>query len=160
MVVSEMGEQWSPNTLPASVAERETTSRSGQSVWAMGTTRGMRMPKVPQAVPVEKLRNPAMMKMRKGSMGPIMLPPVTRDSTNLGVWSRSWQTPLRPQASTSTRLAGSMAFMPSTRPCMNSARFIRRRGTYCTKATMSAPKDAQTREGEASQLPRAALKVW
>ena len=128
MVVSEMGEQWSPNTLPASVAERATTRRSGLTACATGTTSGMRMPKEPHAVPVEKLKKPAITKMRKGSMPPIMFPE-TSDSTNLLVCSMSWHTPLMPQASTRMRLAVSMAFMPSTVPCMNSERLMRRRGT-------------------------------
>ena len=52
IVVSEIGEQWSPQTAPARQAETDTISSSGSSPTA--TTIGRRMPKVPQDVPVEK----------------------------------------------------------------------------------------------------------
>lgn len=56
--------------------------------------------------------------------------------------------------------AGSMSFIPSTSPAMKSENGTRPRGTYMTKATTSAPNEAQTSEGEAEQLPSAAWKVW
>lgn len=55
MVVSDIGEQWSPNTLPASVAAREATSKSGQMACATGIMIGIKIPNVPQDVPVAKL---------------------------------------------------------------------------------------------------------
>ena len=54
MVVSEMGEQWSPQTAPAMQADTHTTPRgsvSGNTPRVMG----IRIPKVPQLVPVAKL---------------------------------------------------------------------------------------------------------
>ena len=47
MVVSDIGEQWSPNTLPASVAAREATSKSGQMACATGIMIGIKIPNVP-----------------------------------------------------------------------------------------------------------------
>ena len=46
MVVSEMGEQWSPHTAPAIQAEMQMMARGslmGNTLWTMG----MRIPKVP-----------------------------------------------------------------------------------------------------------------
>ena len=66
MVVSEMGEQWSPQTAPAMQAEMQMMLRglsAGNTPWVMG----IRMPKVPQEVPVAKARNTATRKMMNGS---------------------------------------------------------------------------------------------
>ncbi len=51
IVVSEMGEQWSPKTAPAIHAAIPITRRSG-SVTNTGTAIGMRIPIVPHDVPV------------------------------------------------------------------------------------------------------------
>ena len=66
MVVSEMGEQWSPQTAPARQAEMPMICRSGAAL-KMGSTMGMRMPKVPQLVPVAKASRQATTKMIAGS---------------------------------------------------------------------------------------------
>ena len=67
MVVSEMGEQWSPQTAPAMQAEMEMMD-SGSADWREDApaTMGIRMPKVPQEVPVAKDKPQAMMKMIAG----------------------------------------------------------------------------------------------
>ena len=54
MVVSEIGEQWSPNTEPAKIADSAVTVNSGAAVSQTETMMGIRMPKVPQEVPVAK----------------------------------------------------------------------------------------------------------
>ena len=43
---------------------------------------------------------------------------------------------------------------------MKDLRLMRPRGTNMKKATVSAPKEAQTRALEALQLPKAAARVW
>ena len=53
MVVSEMGEQWSPHTAPAMLAEMQMMPR-GLSRGKMAMVMGIRIPKVPQEVPVAK----------------------------------------------------------------------------------------------------------
>ena len=111
IVVSEIGEQWSPNTLPDRVAARDTTISSGATASATGTTMGIRIPKVPQAVPVEKLRNAAMAKIKAGRRAPGMVLPATTSFTKSAVSSRS--RPLIVQASIRMAQAGSMDFMPS-----------------------------------------------
>lgn len=55
MVVSEMGEQWSPQTAPAQQAEMPMIN-SGLSAGKIAVTIGMRMPKVPHEVPEAKER--------------------------------------------------------------------------------------------------------
>ena len=56
IVVSEIGEQWSPQTAPAMQAEIEMIMRSGLLFSNTATTIGIRIPKVPQEVPVAKAR--------------------------------------------------------------------------------------------------------
>ena len=89
-----------------------------------------------------------------------MPPAVTACCTKAGVDRRSRQTPLRVQASTRMTLAGIMFFMPSMHPSRKSFMVTRRRGTNCRKATVRAPKEAQTRALEAEALPREATKPW
>ena len=67
IVVSEMGEQWSPQTAPARQAEMPIIRSSGLFA-KTGRTMGIRMPKVPQLVPVEKARPRATRKITAGSM--------------------------------------------------------------------------------------------
>ena len=52
MVVSEIGEQWSPQTAPAMQAEIAMVISVGLVAWNASTTIGIRIPKVPQEVPV------------------------------------------------------------------------------------------------------------
>ena len=54
-MVSEMGEQWSPHTAPTMQAEMQMMPR-GSSRGKMAMVMGIRMPKVPQEVPVAKAR--------------------------------------------------------------------------------------------------------
>ncbi len=66
MVVSEMGETWSPYTAPAKVAPmviRNSGSPSGNTPSTMGRIRAM----VPQEVPMAKPMKPATTKMMAGS---------------------------------------------------------------------------------------------
>ena len=53
IVVSEIGEQWSPQTAPAIHAETQTMAR-GLLIWNTLCTIGISMPKVPQLDPVAK----------------------------------------------------------------------------------------------------------
>ena len=65
MVVSEMGEQWSPNTPPESSAPI-TGGRDISSVWAMGMAMGNIIPHVPQDVPVENAIKLVVIKITAG----------------------------------------------------------------------------------------------
>ena len=48
------------------MADKQTIVREGSTAAATGTAIGIRIPKVPQAVPVEKLRNAATRKIAAG----------------------------------------------------------------------------------------------
>ena len=66
MVVSEMGEQWSPQTAPAIHAEMEIIISWGSTSWKHDTTMGISMPKVPHDVPEAKASPMATRKMMAG----------------------------------------------------------------------------------------------
>ena len=65
MVVSEMGEAWSPQTAPERIAATETTRMSGAVCPRTAMAIGMRMPNVPQLVPVAKA-SPAATRKKSG----------------------------------------------------------------------------------------------
>ena len=67
MVVSEIGEQWSPQTAPAIHAEMEIVINVWLVLANTATTMGIRIPKVPQEVPVAKARPQPTKKMNAGS---------------------------------------------------------------------------------------------
>lgn len=78
IVVSEIGEQWSPHTAPAIQAEIEimrSTSPTGKIAMQIG----MRIPNVPHDVPVANARKQAIMKMIAGRkfLNPCALPATT-----------------------------------------------------------------------------------
>ena len=54
MVVSEIGEQWSPNTAPAITADMQGIISDGSTLTAMAAAIGNIIPNVPQLVPVAK----------------------------------------------------------------------------------------------------------
>ena len=58
IVVSEIGEQWSPHTAPAMQAEIEMIIIVSFVPWNTATTIGIKIPNVPQEVPVANARNP------------------------------------------------------------------------------------------------------
>ncbi len=66
MVVSEIGEQWSPHTAPAMHAEIEIIIMFSLLPEKTATTIGIKMPKVPQEVPVAKARKHPTRKMIAG----------------------------------------------------------------------------------------------
>ena len=85
-----------------------------------GTMIGIRMPKVPQAVPIAKERNAAIAKTSAGSRKPGKPPFSTRPLTNSPVMSRSRQTPLIVQARMRMMSAGTIDLTPSPMPAMKS----------------------------------------
>ena len=77
IVVSEIGEIWSPHTAPDSTAATLTTSME-LSLPKIATAMGIRIPKVPQEVPVAKASPNAIRKNAAGRIIPIIaLPPTT-----------------------------------------------------------------------------------
>ena len=68
MVVSDMGEQWSPHTAPAIHALIAMIIIVGSVSTKRFTTMGISIPKVPHEVPVANERNTATRKTMKGRM--------------------------------------------------------------------------------------------
>ena len=126
----------------------------------MGTTIGIRIPNVPQAVPIEKERNAAIAKTKTGRSIADIPELVTTPSMNCGACRRSRHTPESVHARIRMMFAGSIIFMPSTAPFINSLNVTKRRGTNIRSATTMAEKDAHTSEIDADELPMAAMKVW
>ena len=69
MVVSEMGEQWSPQTAPARHADIPMISNS-EPAGKIAVTMGIRIPNVPQDVPVAKASTQATRKITAGKKEP------------------------------------------------------------------------------------------
>ena len=112
MVVSEMGEQWSPNTAPASTAPIMSKTYSTLNSSAKSTAIGIIIAKVPQDVPVENAISAARAKIRAGYMkGGRVVP---------NVWAKycpvcsSLTTPPIVQAKIRMVMAGSMLLKPLT----------------------------------------------
>ena len=74
MVVSEIGEQWSPNTEPARTALSIGNIRAMSVAAAISPAIGNMIPKVPQDVPVEKAIKPDSRNRITGSQCGLMLP--------------------------------------------------------------------------------------
>ena len=69
IVVSDIGEQWSPNTEPENIAASIIVKKCMWSVCIrIGTIIGIKIPKVPQAVPVEKDKKAPTAKIIAGSI--------------------------------------------------------------------------------------------
>src|SRR5690554_5811849 len=58
MVVSEIGEQWSPKTAPAITAAKPDINMLGSIAMVISAAKGSMMPKVPQLVPVDNAMMP------------------------------------------------------------------------------------------------------
>ena len=114
MVVSEMGEQWSPHTAPAMQAEMHDDAPVGLSMGKTFCTMGIRMPKVPQLVPVAKARHAADQEhdgRQEASAGPRHCS-YTKSRTKY-LAPRESVMAFRVQAKVRIRMAGTMALKPS-----------------------------------------------
>jgi len=112
MVVSEIGEQWSPQTAPARQAEIPIVP-SVEPTGKIAVTIGMRIPNVPHDVPVAKARRHAMMKITAGrSDVRLAEAPSTTAATNSRA-SRREVIFLRLVANVRIRIAGTIALKPA-----------------------------------------------
>ena len=128
-----MGEQWSPQTAPAMQAEIEMIISSGLVFWNTPTTMGIRIPKVPQEVPVAKAsRQPTrkIMAGRKFSRPLAWL--YTRSATYTSAPRLSVMA-FKVQAKVRIRMAGTMALKPSGIQAMQSWKSRTRRTWYRTR---------------------------
>ena len=118
MVVSEIGEQWSPATAPANVAATVMVSIS-LPVCIIGTTIGRRIPKVPQEVPVANARNTAIQNTIIGiktCKTPVLFARTPATNTSA---PRSPVIPDSVHANVRIMMAGTIALKPSGSASMN-----------------------------------------
>ena len=111
IVVSEMGEQWSPQTEPARQEEMEMASISplGNTLHTIG----IRMPKVPQEVPVEKASPAATIKIMAGNTP---CSPEAEPDTRSATKNLAPNSPVMPdsvQAMVRIRIGATIALKPS-----------------------------------------------
>ncbi len=79
IVVSDIGEQWSPKTAPANTAPKAGSSRSGSLIeFMMSPAIGIKIPNDPHDVPVENAIAPAIKNITGISHCGSMLAPSTK----------------------------------------------------------------------------------
>ena len=111
MVVSEIGEQWSPQTAPARQAEIEIINNLSSK--PTPTTIGNKIPNVPQEVPVAKARNTATRNTIAGKNNVrLSAPDLNKVLTNTSAPSRP-VIPLKVHAKVKIKIAGTIALKPS-----------------------------------------------
>ena len=127
IVVSEIGEQWSPQTAPAMQADMEMIIISGLDFSNTATTIGIRIPKVPQEVPVANASPHPTRKIMAGRITSI--PPATEriaSSTNTAAPSES-VIAFSVHAKVRIMIAGTIALNPSGMHPIQSLKLTTRR---------------------------------
>ena len=158
IVVSEIGEQWSPQTAPAIQAEIEIIISSGFVSWNTATTIGIKIPNVPQDVPVANARKQPMMNTIAGRNA-IRLPanPFTAIST-YSFAPRLSVIDFNDQANVKIIIAGTIALKPSGIQLIQSENVNTLRATY-KMIVINIPKKLPiARPTEASQFENAVIK--
>ena len=128
MVVSEMGEQWSPMTAPAQQAEMPMISSSLEA-GKMAVTIGIRMPKVPQEVPEAKASTQATAKITAGSMAYRAAAAPSIRSWTYTLAPREVMVAFRETARVRIRMGEIMALKPLGTQAMASLKVTTRRAT-------------------------------
>ena len=170
MVVSEMGEQWSPITAPPRVAAMAIISISLPLIRSAvrsaaatppentGMTMGSRMVKVPQEVPVAKPRNAAIMNTTAGRKLCRLSPkPETMSATKSGA-PRALVTSPMVQARQRIRMAGTICLKPSGRQSISSVNFMERRTIKKIIVKIRAIREPRGRAEKASVLAKALIR--
>ena len=158
MVVSEIGEQWSPHTAPAIHAEIEMIISSWFVPENTLTTIGIRIPKVPHEVPVANAITAPITKIIAGRK--FISPPAelltiadtNTDAPRLSVMAFNVQAKVR------IRIAGTIALNPSGIHAIQSLKFITRRIRYKTIVITSPKKLPSTSPTDASLCENAVTK--
>ena len=126
IVVSDIGEQWSPHTAPAIHAEMEMIIIFSLLPANTATTIGMSMPNVPHDVPVANARKQPTRNMIAGSS---VTNPLALDFIMASTYAAAPRLSViafRDQASVRIRIAGTMALNPSGIQDIHSPNFITR----------------------------------
>ena len=158
IVVSEIGEQWSPQTAPAIHAEIAMIIIVSFFPSNACTTIGIRIPNVPQLVPVANARKHPTRKMIAGrrftipSALPATMPATYSAAPRLSVIDFSVH------AKTRIRIAGTIALNPSGRHAIHSSNFSTRLTRYSTIVITKAKKLPYTSPWEASLPENASTK--
>lgn len=158
IVVSDMGEQWSPKIDPARVADRLIIKCSGATCWQMTTIIGINIPKVPHEVPIENDKIAATINIITG----IRATGIWDDATSwltYGPVDKTVQTPLIAHAKVKITHAVTIDFIPKTTPSIYDLKERVFLDTNKINATISAPKPPMTRDFVASVLPNPSNRV-
>lgn len=157
MVVSLMGEIWSPHTAPAIHADMEMM-RSGAAAGNTAMQIGIRMPNVPQDVPVAKARKAATTKMMAGKN---ICSPAALLATTLDTYSAAPSESVMlfsVQASVSIKMAGTIASKPLMRLLMASSNGRVRFTVNITIVSIRAASEPSTRPMDALLAANASTK--
>ena len=157
MVVSEMGDTWSPHTAPAIHAEMEMM-RNGAAGGNTAIHIGIKMPKVPHEVPVAKARSAATMNTMAGRS--ICRPAALLATTPDTYWAAPRESVmlLSVQASVRIRIAGTIASKPFIRQLMASSNLSVRLATNIAMVKMSDAREPITSPTEALLAANALMK--
>ena len=147
MVVSEIGEMWSPQTAPDKQAATVMTSMVDGASPNTAIAIGIRMLNVPQEVPVAKARPSAMRKNTAGMNIPMVDSAFTTEDTKPPMFRYSSRhTPDSVHASVRMRMAGTSQNWPKDSTL---------RGMYSTKVNSSVKNEPSTSAVEESQFANA-----
>ena len=155
-MVSEIGEAWSPATAPDKIAATFIAKRLISFVPRIAIAIGIKIPKVPQLVPVENAREIA---IRKNSGGSIIInvkfPAITLPTKPPKFKYLSLQIPESVQARQRINIAGVMALNPALKLSQNALNVTIFRGRYKNPVNTKAIKEPSTRDFPASQSAKA-----
>ena len=156
MVVSEIGEMWSPQTAPDRQAATVIISMVDGASPNTAIAIGIRMLNVPQEVPVANARPSAMRKNTAGMNIPMVDSAFTTEDTKPPMLRySSRQTPDSVHASVRMRMAGTIALKPSVKASQNWPKDSTLRGMYSTKVNSSVKNEPSTSAVEESQFANA-----
>ena len=159
IVVSDIGDTWSPQTAPAMQAEMEMM-RSGAAAGNTAMQIGMSMPNVPQEVPVAKASNAATMNIIAGSSicSPEVVLATTPDTYSAA--PRESVILFSVHARVRISMAGTIASKPLIRQLMALSNFSVRRATNIAMVRINAASDPITSPTEALLAANASTKLW
>ena len=159
IVVSDIGDTWSPQTAPAMHAEMEMM-RSGAVAGNTAMQIGMSMPNVPQEVPVAKASNAATMNIIAGNN--ICRPEAVLDTTSDTYSAAPSESVMLFSVHARVRIsmAGTMASKPLIRQLMALSNFSVRRATNIAIVRINAASEPITSPTEALLAANASTKLW
>ena len=158
IVVSEIGEQWSPHTAPAIQAEIEIIISSGLVSWNTATTIGIKIPNVPHEVPVAKAKRHPTTKIIAGKKitNPDAALPITPATYSAA--PRLSVILFKVHANVRIKIAGTIALKPSAKQAIQSLNEITLLITYNTIVIITPKKLPKASPTDASLFEKAVTK--